>query len=107
MTAQDGKELGLIDEMAGLSEALVRARAAAGLAPDAPVEIWPSTKGMIDAINDLLSGNGEDDGQTLQRLWLRRHPLAASLPLEPWAEILLGLSQEHVALIPPYFFTLR
>jgi protease-4 len=107
MTAQDGKELGLIDEMAGLSEALIRARAAAGLGPDAPVELWPSTKGMIDAINELLSGNGDDDTQTLQRLWLRQHPLAASLPLEPWADVLGVLSREHVALVPPYFFTLR
>ena len=107
MTAQDGKELGLIDEMAGLSEALIRARAAAGLGPDAPVELWPSSKGMIDAINDLLSGNGDDDAQTLQRLWLRQHPLAASLPLEPWADVLRVLSREHVALVPPYFFTLR
>jgi hypothetical protein len=93
--------------MAGLSEALVRARAAAGLAPDAPVELWPATKGMIDAINDLLSGNGDDDAKTLQRLWLRRHPLATSLPLEPWADILHILSRERVALVPPYFFTLR
>jgi protease-4 len=107
MTAQDGKELGLIDEMAGLSEALVKARASAGLAPDAPVEIWPSTKGMIDAINDLLSGNGEDDAKTLQRLWLRRHPLAASLPAESWVDVLHMLSRERVALIPPYFFSLR
>jgi protease-4 len=107
MTAQDGKELGLIDEMAGLSEALTRARAAAGLAPDAPVELWPATKGMIDAINELLSGNGDDEVQALQHLWLRQHPLAASLPLERWADILHLLSQEHVALVPPYFFTLR
>jgi len=107
MTAQDGMELGLIDEMAGLSEALIRARAAGGLGPDAPVELWPSTKGMLDAINDLLSGNGDDDAQTLQRLWLRRHPLAASLPLEPWADLLYTLSREHVALVPPYFFSVR
>jgi protease-4 len=107
MTAQDGKVLGLIDEMAGLSEALIRARAAAGLGPEAPVELWPSSKGMIDAINDLLSGNGDDDTQTLQRRWLRQHPLAASLPLEPWADVLSVLAREHVALVPPYFFTLR
>ena len=107
MTGQDGKELGLVDEMAGLSEALVKARAAAGLGPDAPVEIWPSTKGMIDAINDLLSGNGDDDARTLQQLWLRQHPLAASLPLEPWTDMLHVLAVEHVALIPPYFFSLR
>ena len=107
MTAQDGKELGLIDEMAGLSEALIRARAAAGLGPDAPVELWPATKGMIDTINDLLSGNGDDDARSLQHLWLRRHPLAASVPIEPWADVLYMLSREHVALVPPYFFSLR
>jgi protease-4 len=107
MTAQDGKELGLIDEMAGMSEALDRARAAAGLGPDAPVELWPSTKGMIDAINDLLSGNGDDDARGLQYLWLRQHPLAASLPIEPWANTLRILAQEHVALVPPYLFTVR
>jgi protease-4 len=107
MTAQDGKELGLIDEMAGLSEALVRARAAGGLAPDAPVELWPATKGIIDAINDLLSGNGDDDARTLRRLWLRRYPLAATLPLEPWTDMLQVLAAEHVALVPPYFFSLR
>jgi protease-4 len=107
MTAQDGMALGLVDEMAGLGEALVKARAAAGLAPDAPVEVWPSTKGMIDAINDLLSGNGDDDARTLERLWLRRHPLAASLPVDSWADVLHMLSRERVALIPPYFFLLR
>lgn len=107
MTAQDGKELGLIDEMAGLSEALIRARAAAGLDPDAPVEVWPPAKGMIDVINDLLSGNGDDDAQTLVRAGLKQHPLAATLPLERWADLLYMLSREHVALVPPYLFTLR
>jgi protease-4 len=107
MTAQDGKELGLIDEMAGLSDALVRARAAAGLGPDAPVELWPSTKGMLDTINDLLSGNGDDDAQTLLRLGLRQHPLATTLPLGPWADMLYMLSREHVALIPPYLISVR
>jgi len=107
MTAQDGKELGLIDGMAGLSEALERARAAAGLGPDAPVELWPAPKGIFDAINELLSGNGEDDARTLQRLWLRHHPLASSLPLEPWAGIIRVLAEEQVALVPQYLFTLR
>jgi protease IV len=107
MTAQDGKELGLIDEMAGLSGALARARTAAGLGPDAPVEMWPSSKGIIEAINELLSGNGEDDAQLLQRLWFLRHPLAASLPLEPWADGIELLAAEHVALVPPFLFVLR
>jgi len=107
MTAQDGMELGLIDEMAGLGVALMKAREAAGLAPDAPIELWPSSKGVIDTINDLLSGNGDDDARTLQRLWLQRHPLAASVPLGPWADVLHMLSREHIALVPPYFFVVR
>jgi len=107
MTAQDGKDLGLIDEMAGLSEALDKARAAGGLGPDAAVEIWPSSKGILDAINELLSGNGDDDAQLLRSLWLRRHPLATSLPFEPWADVIQLLAAEHVALVPPYFFMLR
>jgi protease-4 len=107
MTAQDGKALGLIDDMAGLGEALARARAAAGLDAEAPVELWPPRKGMIDAINELLSGNGEDDAKTLQRLWLARHPLLRLAPLDPWPGALQLLAEEHVALIPPYLFTLR
>lgn len=107
MTAQDGKELGLIDDMGGLGEALSRARRAAGLDADAPVELWPAPKGMLDAINDLLSGNEEDDAKLLQRLYLRRHPLAASLPFELWADTIQVLAAERVALVPPYFFIVR
>jgi len=107
MSGQDGKALGLIDEMAGLSAALDKARAAAGLGPDAPVEIWPPSKGILDAINELLSGNGEDDARLLRRLWLHQHPLAAALPIEPWADVIQLLAAERVALIPPYFFSLR
>ena len=107
MTAQDGKDLGLIDDMAGLSEALGRARAAAGLPEDAPVELWPPRKSMIDAINDLLSGNGADDAKTLERLWLRRYPLLRLGRLEPWPGALQVLAEEGVALLPPFLFTLN
>ncbi len=108
MTGQDGKALGLIDDIGGLTEALQRARAAAGLGSKSSVEIWPSTKGVIDTINDLLSGNGEDGAQqTLERAWIRQHPLAASLPFEPWAATMRTLAAEHVVLVPPFLFVLR
>jgi protease-4 len=107
MSAQDGKELGLIDEMAGLGEALERARTAAGLGPDSPVELWPASKGVIETINELLSGNGGDEVAQSQRAWLRAHPLAASAPLEQWAGALRVLAEERVALVPPYLFSLR
>jgi protease-4 len=106
MTAQDGTQLGLIDEMAGLSEALAKARAAGGLGADAPVELWPVTRGIIDAINELLSGDGDDAGG-FQRLGLRQHPLGSYLPIEPWTDTVRILAQEHAALVPPYFFALR
>lgn len=107
MTAQDGLTLGLIDEIGGLGEALLKARALAGLPSDAPVELWPAPKNLLDAINDLLSGNGDDDAKTAQRLWLRHHPLAASMPIELWANALQIIVNEQIALVPPYFFSLR
>ena len=66
MTATDGDPLGLVDEMAGLGEALQRARAAGGLAPDSAVEVWPATKGVIETINELLGG-GEDNARKIER----------------------------------------
>ncbi len=108
MTAQDGQALGLIDAMAGLSAALERAREAAGLSEDAPVELWPPRRGVIDALNDLLSGNGGDDAQTnIQRLWMARHPLVGLSSLEPWPRALEALARDGIALIPPYLFTIR
>jgi protease-4 len=107
MTGQDGLALGLIDEMGGLGEALLKAKTLAGLPIDAPVELWPEPTNMLDAINDLLNGNGDDDAKALQRIWLRRHPLAASIPLEPWTNALQIIAQEHAALVPPYFFLLH
>ena len=106
MTAEDGKALGLIDEVGGLTEALRRARAEAGLDPDSAVEIWPTPKGMIDTINELLSGDGEE-ARTLERLWMRHHPMASSLSIEAWMTSLRTLAVERVALVPPYTFTLR
>lgn len=107
MTAQDGKDLGLIDDMAGLGEALRRARAAAGLGPDSPIELWPYPKGLIDTINDLLSGNGQERAQLLAGHWLLRHPVVRALPIEPWESALTTIASEGVALVPPYLFSLR
>ncbi len=107
MTAQDGKELKLVDEMAGLSEALERARAAAGLGPDAEVEVWPPSKGMLDAINDLLQGGSDDARNLALRRWLARGALPNELPLASWIGMLEVVGAEHVALTPPYLFLVR
>lgn len=108
LTAQDAEPLGLIDEMAGLGDALSKARSLGGLDPDSKVEIWPGSKGFLDAINEIFAENGDDEVRLLAELWLQRHGgITSSLPAEPWKDALLSLSQEHVALVPPFFFTLR
>lgn len=108
LTAQDAQALGLVDEMSGLSDALAKARASGGLGPDSQVEVWPASKGVLDVIDEILGGNGGDEVRLLTELWLRRHAgVASSLPLETWRDALLVLSQEHVALLPPFFFSLR
>jgi protease-4 len=107
MTGQDGLALGLIDEMGGLSEALRKAKILAGLPIDAPVELWPEPKNMLDAINSLLTGDGDGDAKALQRIWLRQHPLATSVPLEPWVNAFQIIAKERAALVPPYIFLLH
>lgn len=106
MTAAAGQPLGLIDEMAGLGEALQRARKAGGLDADSPLEIWPASKGVIDMINQLFGGGG-DDARKVQRMLLRAHPLAASLPVEPWFDAFRIVATERVALVPPYLWSIR
>ncbi|MDH3624219.1 MAG: signal peptide peptidase SppA [Myxococcales bacterium] len=108
LTAQDAQALGLVDEMAGLSGALAKARAGGGLGPDSKVEVWPSSKGILDAINEIFGENGDDEVGLLTELWLRKHTrLEPWLPLETWRDALVVLGQEHVALVPPFFFSLR
>jgi protease-4 len=106
LTAQDAQPLGLVDEMAGLSDALAKARASGGLAPDADVEVWPSTKGWLDAIEEMLGQDGNDEVSA----WLlgsAHRALGSELPIDAWQHALLVLGRERVALVPPFFFALR
>lgn len=48
MTGKRGKELGLVDELASLGDALHHARSTAGLERDAPVEQWPRPRSLLD-----------------------------------------------------------
>ncbi len=108
LTAQDAKALGLVDEMAGLSDALAKARDRGGLGADSELEVWPTSKGLLEAINEILGENGDDEVGMLTEVWLRKHAgLRPSLPLETWQSALLVLGEEHVALLPPFFFSLH
>jgi len=108
LTAQDAQPLGLIDEMAGLGEALDKARASGGLDPDSPIEVWPSTKGFIDAINELFERNGGEKVDDMRAGFIRASSaIFPELPLEAWQQALLVIGRERVALVPPAFFTVR
>jgi protease-4 len=105
MTAADGKPLGLVDEMAGLGQALRRAREAGGLPHDSAVEVWPPTKGFIEMINQLFGG-GEDARRMLRAL-TQAHPISDSIPLTSWLSMMRTVATERVALVPPYVWSLR
>jgi protease IV len=47
---QEGKDRGLVDEVGGLREALSRARAMAGLRPDAPVGVARESTGLLQEL---------------------------------------------------------
>jgi protease-4 len=64
-TGLDAKDRGLVDELGGYGTAFALAREAAGIAPDAPVEIriFPEQRDAVEAlIEDALSGGLESPG---------------------------------------------
>ncbi len=107
LTAIDAKELGLIDEMAGLGDALDKARETSSLGPDAPIEVWPSTQTIIDAVNDLLGGDGEGARTRAETWMLERAGLSAHADLAVWQRSLSVLADEQIALVPPFVFSVR
>ena len=76
-TAQQGKDIGLIDELGGFNTALAAARQAAGLAADAPLtlEEIPAQPTAGDFIKSLFFGNSDSDDDEVRL----RLPFAARL----------------------------
>jgi protease-4 len=106
MTADDGAPLGLVDEMAGFGEAIRRAQEAGGVSSDAPVELWPASRGVLESINELF-GTGEDDARNIRRALFSAHPLLEAFPVESWLEVSKTIATEHVALVPPVVWSIR
>ena len=61
-TGAQGKELGLVDELGGLSNAIAMARERASLAPDVPVII----DGEVDPLKELLGLSDDADDETVR-----------------------------------------
>jgi protease-4 len=88
----DAKEAGLVDEIGGYPIAIARARAAAGIAPEAPVRIepYPKAEHRIEEILRDLMGRGFIDQTSQSRLALLARLAAV---LEPVAETLAPVAE--------------
>ena len=92
------KELGLVDELGGLHDAVALARSEAGVSEeDASVVVYPPSKGVIE---NLLGGDDRDNSESIQAAKLRTDLER----LRAWAKAAeaagLGPSAEEALRIP-------
>jgi protease IV len=72
-TGEDAKEKGLVDELGGYPTALRLAREAAGLGPDAPIELveYPPERDPFDFLMERLMGKDKEKGNASSaKAWL-------------------------------------
>jgi protease-4 len=105
---RDGKARGLVDEIGGLREAIVRARAMAGLPADARVEVASEPGGLLRTLTDD-GPQGQARAGDLGPLLARA---ARSVPdlqeVAPFAASLLPLAAgEHALCALPFALTVR
>jgi protease IV len=101
MTGARAREGGLVDQSGGLQMAIDRARKLAGVAADAPLELWPGHRNLFDRLSHALPGA---DAQALAR----RGVLATLAPLGSTALPQALLSGERAPLaVLPYALSLR
>jgi protease-4 len=94
---RDGKGRGLVDEIGGLQEAIVRARAMAGLPVDARVELAGEPSGILGMLGDDSKAQSQASAQSQAT---RSTTLAA-------AGMLLGRSSAEVAELGLFAASLR
>jgi protease-4 len=102
MTGRRAREGGLVDQAGGLTAALARARAQAGLPEDAPIETWPKQRPWIERASRLFAGaEGRANGVSFGPAELTQ--LMSSLPgvpRSPIIELWLRGSREPIAALP-------
>ena len=106
MTGTEGKQLGLVDTLDGLSAALTRARELAKIGKEVPVVTWPVQKDWLEVANEMLSGgdNGVRAQVSVERALLQE---LEALGVDPFQATALRhmLKTEHVAAIAPFVFS--
>ena len=112
-SGREGKTRGLVDELGGLSEALVKARALAGLAADARVAVVGESAGLLDALSDDDGAKGGVARSLTPGLSSFAPELAAALArlapeLAPFLSSLAPLLEhEHAVCALPFALTVR
>jgi ClpP class serine protease len=101
-----------VDELGGLTEAIARARALAGLAPDARVNAVGESSGLLDALGEdqPASSAGVVPPRPLAGTWTVAAELLARVAPEvaPFAESLAPLGEhERVVCALPFALTVR
>jgi protease-4 len=56
MSGRRAREGGLVDTAGGLMQALARARTKGGVSEDAPIEVWPKERSLLERASQLFSG---------------------------------------------------
>ena len=97
MSGRLGKELGLIDDIGGLGEALRRARERADLGDDAEIEVWPAARGFMDSLSAAMGGDAQTPDQRWADLMRQLGPVGEASVLAP-----MMLRDEPVALGLPF-----
>jgi protease-4 len=105
---RDGKERGLVDEIGGLREAVVRARAMAGLPADARVEAAGEPGGLLRTLTDD-DAQGQSRSASLAAMLSRAaHSVPELREVGPFVESLVPLTAGERALCAlPFALTIR
>lgn len=93
------KELGLIDDFGGLSEAVARARELGGVSRWAPIERWPRDKTLLESMAQAFGGGGASAGaiDLVRQIAAELGPIGEAALAAP---LLLG--RERVAVAMPF-----
>jgi protease-4 len=82
MSGKRAREGGLVDTAGGLMQALARARSKGAVPDDAPIEVWPKERSLLERASQLLGGASAPSSlqdSLLALPQLARSPLALSL----------------------------
>ena len=97
------RELGLVDRVGGLADAISHARQRVGLDADAPIESWPRQRSMLETLAETMGGGSDAQlSSAAQAVVARLGPAAASLADLAAAFLPLWTGRERVLVVLPF-----